>query len=158
MTFELKCPRCQQAISPYDTVESDGYRVAHVDCSSPRSLGPEANVFLYAYCWDHAVAECAACAQSFRQQELISGPFSVGTFFCPHCRRNLTESVRAHLVSCSRIPEQLRQKVRETCEATQKLLKRSHELLDHTDVLMREIEASRAELNATRRRGRRKTE
>jgi hypothetical protein len=158
LTFELKGLRCQQAISPHDTVESDGYRVAHVDCSSPRSLGPEAKVSLYAYCWDHAVAECVACAQSFRQQELISEPFIVGTVFCLHCRRDLTESVRAHLVSCSRIPEQLRQKVRETCEVTQKLLKRSHELLDHTDVLVREIEAIRAELNATRRRWRRKTE
>ena len=156
LTSELKCPRCQQAITPHDTVESDSERVAHIDCRRPRSLGPEATVFVYAYCWDHSIAECAACAQSFLQSELISEPISVGKFFCVHCRRDLTESVRAHLLSCSKIPEQLRERVREAIESSQKLLKESRQLLDHADVLIREIEAARTELNATRERARRR--
>ena len=154
MPSELKCRRCLQVLSPDDAVESDGYRVAHVDCSRPRILSPEEHVFLLVYCWDHGVAECAACAQSFRQQELIAEPLSTGTYFCLHCRRDLTESVRAHLLACSTIPEQLRQRVRAAREATQKLLKRSRELSDRADVLRREIEAARAELNATRERAR----
>lgn len=157
LTSELRCPRCRQTISPHDTVESDGERVAHIDCSRPRSLSPEAHVFLYVYCWQHSVAECTACAQSFRLTELISEPLSLGTLFCLHCRRDLTESVCAHLLSCSRIPERLRQKVREASEATQQLLKQSRQLLDYADVLRHEIEAARAELSATRERARRCT-
>ena len=156
MPSVLKCPRCLQVISPHDTVESDGYRLAHVNCSGPRCLSPEESVFLYVYCWDHYVAECAACARSFRQPELIAEPFSAGTYFCLHCRRDLTESVRAHLLACSTIPEQLRQRVRAAGETMQKLLKQSRQLADHADVLRREIEAARAELNATRVRARRK--
>jgi len=145
-------------ILPHDTGESDGYRPAHVDCSGPRSLSPEEYVFLYVYCWDHRVAECAACARSFRQTELIAEPFSAGTYFCLHCRRDLTESVRAHVLACSIIPEELRQRVRGKREAAQKLLKQSRQLVDRADILMREIEAARADLNATRQRARRKTE
>ena len=158
MPSVLKCPRCLQVISPHDTVESDGYRLAHVNCSGPRCLSPEESVFLYVYCWDHYVAECAACARSFRQPELIAEPFSAGTYFCLHCRRDLTESVRAHVLACSIIPEELRQRVRGKREAAQRLLKQSRQLVDRADVLMREIEAARADLNATRQRARRKTE
>ena len=146
---EVKCPRCQQAIS-------DGNHEAHIDCRRPRHLSPEVHVFLNVYCWDHDVAECAACAQSFRQAELISEPFSIGSFSCQQCRRDLTESVRAHLLSCSRIPEQLRHKVRESSGATQKLLRQSHHPVDHADVLRREIEVARAVFNATRERARRR--
>ena len=156
MTSELKCTQCQQAISPHDTAESDGHRVRHLDCSTPRHLSPEVHVLLYVYCWDHGVAECPACAQSFRQAELISEPFSIGSFSCQQCRRDLTESVRAHLLSCSRIPEQLRHKVRESSGATQKLLRQSHHPVDHADVLRREIEVARAVFNATRERARRR--
>ena len=152
LTSEHKCPRSQQAISPHDTVESDGDRVAHI---GPRSLGSGATVLLYAYCWHHSIAECAACARSFRQSELISEPISVGTFFCVHCRRDLTESVRAHLLSCSTVPELLRERVREAVETTQKLLKQNRQYRDYADVLRREIEAARTELHATRERAHR---
>src|SRR5262249_16722520 len=55
-------------------------------------------------------------------------PFSPGAYFCLRCRPDLTQSVGAHLLACSMIPEQLRQKVQAVAEATQKLLKRSRQL------------------------------
>jgi len=149
--FELTCPRCTQAISPHDIVEPYGYRVAHFECSLPLSLSPEESVFIYVYCWDHCVAECAACAQSFRQDELVFVSFNTGRYLCLHCHQDLTESVRGHLLACATIPEQLRQKVREAGELTQKLLKQSRLLGDRADVLRREMEAARAELSATMR-------
>src|SRR5215831_801300 len=59
---------------------------------------------------------------------------------------------RAHVLACSIIPEELRQRVRVKREATQNLLKQSRQLVDRADMLMREIEAARADLNATRQR------
>ncbi len=154
MSSELECPRCRQPISPHDTVEFDGYCLGHVDCGSPLALSAEERVFLYVYCWDHGIADCTVCARSFRQQELILEPFTVGTYFCVQCRRDLTESVRAHLLSCSTVPEQLRRRVREAREIHQELLKRGRLLLDRAEVLMRELEAARAELDRLRQRGR----
>src|SRR5262249_55448628 len=62
------------------------------------------NVFLYVYCWDHAVAQCAGCAQSFRQEEFGADPFDCRTYGCRHCGADLTESIRAHLVACAMLP------------------------------------------------------
>src|SRR5262249_21682468 len=97
-------------------------------CSRPGSLSPQEHVFLWVYCRDHAIAECAACAQSFRQLELIAEPSNAGTYFCLRCRRDLIESVRAHLLACPTVPEPLRQQVHAVADATQKLLKQSRQL------------------------------
>src|SRR5215813_11889788 len=153
--MDIKCQLCQQVISPDDTVMSVGYGMAHVDCGRPRSLSPEEHVLLYVYCWDHAVAECATCAQSFRQEELGSDPFGSRTYACLHCRADLTSSIRAHLTACAMLPEQLRQRVKEAREVTLRLIKRSYQLSDRTDVLMREVEAALDALNETRERARR---
>jgi len=50
------------------------------------------------------------------------------------------------------LPEQLRERVKDAREITQRLLKRSQHLSDRADVLMQEVEAALAELNETRRR------
>src|SRR5262245_15349201 len=134
-------PLCQQTISPDDTVESDGYRVAHVDCVRPRGLSAEEHVLLYVFCWNHAVAECASCARSFRQKELGADPFDSRTNGCLHCGADLTESIRAHLTACAILPEPLRQKVKEASEITQRLIKQSYQLWECADVLMRTAEA-----------------
>jgi hypothetical protein len=154
--MDIKCPLCQQVISPDDTVGSIGYGMAHVDCGRPRSLSPEEHLLLYVYCWDHAVAECVACAQSFRQEELGSDPFRSLTYGCLYCRADLTESIRAHLNACAMLPEQLLRRVKVAREVTQRLIKRGYQLSDRADVLMREVEAALAELNETRARARRK--
>jgi len=147
---ELKCPRCQQVISPQDTVESDGYRVAHIDCSRPRTLSPEEIILLYFYCWDHEVAECAACGQSLRQEEHRSDPFGSCIYGCLHCGADLTESIRAHLTACAKVPDELRRRVRNAREIAQRLLQLSHQLSDCADVLTCEAEAALAKLNETR--------
>jgi len=151
----IKCPLCDQVISPDDTVESIGYGMAHVDCQRPRSLSPEEHVLLYVYCWDHAVAQCAGCAQSFRQEEFGAHPFDSRAYGCRHCGADLTESIRAHLTACAMLPEPLRQRVKEAREVTLRLIKRSYQLSDRTDVLMREVEAALDALNETRERARR---
>ena len=149
MPSEITCPRWQQVISAPDTVDSDGY-VAHIDCSRPSSLGLRDHVFLWLYCWDHDVAECAAGAQSFRQLELIAEPFSAGTYFCLCCRRDLTESVHAHLLACSTIPEQFRQKVQAVADTTQKLLKQSRQLEGLPSHASAALEAPRHHADALR--------
>jgi len=53
------------------------------------------------------------------------------------------------------LPEQLRQRVKEAREVTLRLIKRSYQLSDRTDVLMREVEAALDALNETRERARR---
>jgi len=126
--------------------------MAHVDCGRPHSLSPEEHVLLYVYCWDHAVAECAACARSFRQEELGSDPFGSRTYDCLHCRADLTASIRAHLGACAKLPEQLRRRVKAAREITQRLLKRSYQLSDRADVLMREVEAALDALHETQDR------
>ena len=153
--MDIRCPLCHQVIAPDDTVKSDGFRVTHVDCRSPRSLSPEEHVILYVYCSDHAVAECVACARSFRQSELGSDPFGSRTYGCLHCGADLTESIRAHLIDCAMLPGELRRRVKEAREATQMLIKQSHELVDCADVLIRKAEAALAALNGTRERARR---
>ena len=156
MPPEATCMQCRQPISADDTVELHGYRLTHLDCNKPRSLRPEECVYLYVYCWDHTVAECSSCGLSFTQEELVCEPVGSSLYSCLRCRQDLTESIRAHLRSCSELPEQLRQKVQETREATQRLLKRSRELLNQADTAMREMDASRAQLNSTRQDARRR--
>jgi hypothetical protein len=139
-------------LSAGDTVESDGYIVGHVECDGPRGLSPEERVFLYVYCWDHHVARCDACDRHFRQDDFGADFYSIHACRCPHCRAELTDSVRAHLIACDILPEQLRRRVEAARETAQRLLKRSRQLVDRTDVLMREIEAHQAALTETRKR------
>ena len=153
--MDTNCSLCRQVISPDDTVEFVGYGMAHLDCQRPRSLSPEEHVLLYVFCWNHAVAECAACAQSFRQKEFAADPFDSRAYGCRHCGADLTESIRAHLTACAMLPEELRRRVKEAREVTQRLIKRSYELSDRTDVLMREVEAALDALNETRKHARR---
>jgi hypothetical protein len=108
------CARCRRSISLGDTVESDGLGVVHVNCRNPRSPTAEELVFLYVYCWDHAVAQCPTCGQSFRQHDRASESLDVytyRTYRCSSCDADLTESIRGHLRNCTELPEQLRRKV-----------------------------------------------
>jgi len=53
------------------------------------------------------------------------------------------------------LPEELRRRVKQAREVTQRLIKRSYDLSDRADVLMREVEAALDALNETRERARR---
>jgi hypothetical protein len=133
-------------LSPEDTVERDGNRVVHVDCLQPRRLTGEERVALFQYCWDHAVAECAPCSRTFRQEELLASLFGDSMDRCPKCRMDMTDAIRAHLYSCAMLPATVRRRAQETREAAQRLVKQSNQLYDRADVLMREAEALREEL------------
>jgi hypothetical protein len=138
------CLQCSQVVSSEDTVERDGDRVVHLDCRRPRRLSLEERALLYRYCWDHAVGECESCARTFRQDELLAGLSADGTDLCPQCRKDLTDSVRAHLYGCAMLPAEVRRRAQDTRASTQALLKQSGELHDRADVLLREAEVARA--------------
>jgi hypothetical protein len=129
-------------LSPADTVERDGDRVAHVDCLLPRRLTHEERVLLLQYCWDHRVVECVPCSRIFRQAGLFA---SLGDSMdrCPKCRRDLSDGIRAHLYGCGMLPAAVRGRAQEAREAAQRLVKQSNQLYDRADVLLREAETLR---------------
>jgi len=55
--------------------------------------------------------------------ELLSGLFGDGTDRCPKCRKELTDSVRAHLYSCAMLPAEERRQAQEILTASRKLVK-----------------------------------
>jgi len=152
-----KCPLCQKVISPDDTVGSVGHGMAHVACGRPRSLSSEEHVLLYVYCWEPTPSQSApGVSRAFDREEIGVDPFDSRAYKCRHCGADLTESIRSHLAACTMLPEQLRQRVKEAREVTQRLIKRSYVLSDRADVLIREVEAALDALNKTRERARRK--
>jgi predicted RNA-binding Zn-ribbon protein involved in translation (DUF1610 family) len=147
---EPKCPRCGQAIAADDTVElRNGIEIRHVDCQQPRGLSSEERVLLFWHCWNHHAAKCIACGESFRPDQLAADPFRNLSHLCPHCRRNLTESLRGHVFTCPEIHQIVRQRAREARDAARKLVKKSVQTRDRADVLMREAEAAIAALRET---------
>jgi hypothetical protein len=94
----LDRPRCEQELCPEDTIDHNSALMLQLDCRLPHPLSGEEQVLLQ-YCWDHAVAECVACARRFRQHELLADPFA-GAERCPKCSKDLTDNIRAHLYGC----------------------------------------------------------
>jgi hypothetical protein len=149
---QAKCARCQRAISSYDSIAVQGEEIFHVDCRRPQVLNHEERVLLFRYCWDHPVAECAACARKLRQQELASDFLGLKSHLCPSCRTDLTESVRSHLYNCPILPAEVRSKAQAVREVANRLIKDSQQLRDAADVLRAEAEAALAALRETMRR------
>jgi transposase-like protein len=151
---ESKCSRCQQLLSPDDTVTLDGKRVLHADCQRPRVLSQEERALSFTYCSKHVVVECPRCAQDFRQNELASDLVSGRSYLCPRCRVDLTERLRNHLYSCAALPGEVRWRAREARAAAQQLVKENDQLRDRTDALMHDVEAALAALREAMRRER----
>ena len=145
-----KCRRCEQSLSANDAFSLAGDHVVHLDCGRPRTVSPEERALLFRHCFDHAVAECATCAQRYRQLELGSDLLTNRVHLCPNCRADLTESVRAHLYSCAMLPEELRQRLHAAREAVGRLIQRSES--GPADVLKCEAEAAVSALRETLRR------
>ena len=145
MEDEMTCPQCLQPLSPEDdvVVASDG-GLSHRDCRAPRALAGDERFALICYCFDHAVAGCARCRQTYREIDLVTDYLHGRTHLCPSCRADLTESIHAHLYSCAMLPEEVRRRAREAREAARRLVKQSHQLADRSDVLMREAEVTMA--------------
>ena len=137
----LTCVTCSRPIALTDFIESSAGRLSHLDCARPQDLTPEERALLFLYCSDHAVAKCLWCVVGFRMTELATDPLGGRTNRCPQCRKNLTESIRAHLYGCIVLPSEIRQGTQEVLDAAQILIKRSNELFDRSYLLIREAEA-----------------
>jgi hypothetical protein len=149
---EPKCPRCGQGIAVGDTVELGVDDILHLDCRQPRSLSSEERVLLYWHCWSHAAAKCMGCGERFRPAQLGTDLSRNVSNLCPHCHRDLTESLRGHLYRCAMLPEEVRRRAREARDAARRLVKESSQSRALSDVLMREAEVAIDALRETMRR------
>ena len=141
--MQVQCTKCSQPIALADIIESHNGHLSHVDCKRPHVLTPEERALVFVYCSAHVVARCPACDISFRYNELAADILAGGrTNMCPRCRRDLTENVRRHLYGCAMLPSEVRHRARAVREAAQCLVKRTQELRDNADVLIREAEAA----------------
>jgi hypothetical protein len=145
------CPQCSHILSPEDTVIFGNGRVSHLDCKQPHILSAEERALLSVYCQDHQVGQCAPCGGRYALSEFVSDLLSGQTHLCPRCRRDLTNSVRAHLYDCVVMPAEVRRKAQVARETAQRLVKRSRQLGDAADVLTREAEAALAALRESMR-------
>jgi len=146
------CPECSRTISPEDTIIFRFGIVGHLDCRRPRVLSAEERTLLAIYCRDHPVAECVRCRGKFRLREVVSiDQFGIRSHGCPWCHTDLTDSIRAHLYGCAMLPAEVRHRAQAAREAARRLVKKSHELSDAADVLLREAETALHALRGTMR-------
>jgi len=127
---ESTCPRCQQGIS-----RTIPFRFTAIVWCIPTAEDPAISAMRSGrlhggYCFGHAVATCAACAESFPQQQLCADLLSHREHLCPRCRADLTESVRGHLYGCATLPAEVGQRAREACDAARRLVKQSYQAAD----------------------------
>ena len=125
--------------------------LSHLDCQQPRLLSAEERALLSAYCRDHPVGKCIACAGDFKLSELALDVLGFLRYLCPRCRRDLTDSVRTHLYGCAMLPAEVRRMAQAMREAARTLVKETRRLRDASDVLLREAEASLASLREAMR-------
>jgi hypothetical protein len=144
--MQVNCSKCSRPIALTDVIELLDGHLAHLDCKRAQGLTPEERSVLFVFCSSHPVAHCLPCAQRYRFTELAADVLGGGrTNLCPRCRRDLTESVRAHVFSCLTLPSEIRERTQNVRDAAQILIKRSQELSDRSHVLIREAEANLAE-------------
>jgi hypothetical protein len=139
--MRVNCAKCGRSIALTDVIESSAGRLSHLDCARTQGLTPEERALLFIYCSDHVVAKCVPCVLEFRMIQLAADPLSGRTNLCPQCRTDLTASVRAHLFACAALSEDIRLRTQEVRDTAQMLVKLSQELVDKSDVRIREAEA-----------------
>jgi signal transduction histidine kinase len=64
------------------------------------ALTPPEQELVFRACADHPVATCSDCGRSYRLWQLRGDPNTGQSHGCPGCRRDLTASIREHLLSC----------------------------------------------------------
>src|SRR5215470_200338 len=94
--MQVKCTKCSEPIALSDVIESSDGRLSHMECQRPRMLTAEERALLFVYCFGHAAAYCLDCDLRFRMAELAADALGSRTNLCPRCRRDLTQSARAH--------------------------------------------------------------
>jgi len=139
--MQVNCTKCCRPIALTDVIQSSAGRLSHLDCARAQGLTPAERALLFVYCSDHDVAKCLPCGLQFPMMKLGADPLGGRTNLCPRCRTDLTESVRAHLFSCPVLPAEIQRRTQEVREAAQMLVKQSQQLVDASDVLIREAEA-----------------
>jgi len=122
-----KCPRCQAV----DLGGRDHRARQRPDHASQLPKAPRAEP-------GHAVADRRPCAEGFPQHELATDLSGNHTHLCPRCRADLTDSIRAHLYACARLPRPVRIRTRELREVTRKVIERSQQRADHAGPLSRD--------------------
>jgi hypothetical protein len=145
------CPQCSHILSPEDTIVFGSGRVSHLDCERPHVLSADERALLLIYCQDYQVGLCGPCGGRYALNELASDLLSGQLNLCPRCRRDLTASVRAHLYGCMLVPAEVLRRAQVARETAQRLVKRSYQLGDAADVLMREAESALAALRESMR-------
>jgi hypothetical protein len=144
------CPQCSKAISLSDTIVSAGGSLSHWSCRHPRALSADERALLFSYCLNHPLARCQACARRVHLSQLAAD--LDGGLGCSQCRRDLTDSVRAHLYGCAMLPAAARRRAVAARAAARELVKRSQQLHNNADVLMREAEVALDERRKALRR------
>ena len=138
--MHIQCSRCSQPIATTDMIHSADGRLSHLDCKRPQTLTPTERALVFVYCSEHVVARCPACDLRFRFGELAADFLAGRTNLCPRCRRDLTESVRAHLFTCVTLPSAIRELTRAVRDAARILISRANQAAE-ADILIREAEA-----------------
>ena len=95
--------------------------------STPRTEGvaealtSQEHELVFRACADHPVATCSNCSKSYRLWQLRADPVTGQSHGCPGCRRDLTASIREHLLSCGAavvLRSELRTRTREAGDAS----------------------------------------
>jgi hypothetical protein len=147
---EITCPLCSRPIAPDDTVVFGHGHLSHLDCRQPQALAPEERALLAVYCRAHAVAECIACARSYRLSELVASA-SPGQHRCPRCGQSLLDSIRTHLYDCAMLPEEVRRRAQIARDTARELVKRGLQLRESADMLIREADSALEALRGSMR-------
>jgi len=140
--MQVKCSKCFDPIALSDVIQFHDGQLSHVDCRRRHTLTADERALLFLYCSNHAVAHCLGCDIRFSMTQLAADPLGARTNLCPRCRRDLTESARAHVYSCAMAPAEIRLRARQVREAAQHLVKQTQQARDRADVLIREAEAA----------------
>ena len=149
---EPTCPRCFQPITSSDTIAFDANQIVHLDCQRPFELNYEERALLFMFCWDHPVAACGTCSQSFRQHELATDLFGHRAHLCRRCHADLTVNIREHLFACAIIPAEVRWRAEDARDAARRLIKHRRELSNQADALVHEVEAAISALREAMKR------
>jgi hypothetical protein len=110
-----------------------------------RVLTPGQRALLFQACWEHAVAHCARCRVSFKPRQL-NDLFRGYSHLCPRCRRDLSGSIRQHLIACATATllasHDVVAEAKVLRERSTKIRKNAHRLRDAASVVTAEAQPS----------------
>lgn len=111
--------------------------------STPVFLSTDEALLLFTCCWDHPVCECVTCGRGLLLNQLVSDRKDDLTHQCPGCQRDLTETVRAHLSDCTKVPRNLQSSARACRDRARGLRARNQELRKQGHDLVAKLAATK---------------